>query len=100
MKALVLNAKRSQGISKKTGQPYEIYTLTIALPFSQFASKSFTLDGYGYDVAELSLDPEAYPKFSDLKEPRILELQFSTVVLFNELKQVVTGFVATPTPAR
>lgn len=92
MRALVLNVKKANGFSKKDGSPYEMFTLTVALPIRDFNSPNYKMTGYGYDVAELSLDPQAYSKFSELKEPRLLELQTESGILFGELKEIVVGF--------
>lgn len=97
MRALVLNAKQSKGVSKKDGSPYEMYTITVSLPLKPFSSSTYQMNGFGHDIAELPLDPQAYAKFSELKESRVLDLQMESAIMFGDLKQVVTGF-STPAP--
>lgn len=92
MRALVLNVKQSKGVSKKDGSPYEMHVITISLPFKEFSSSTFQMTGYGHDIAELPLDPAAFLKFSELKEPRVLDLQTESAIMFGDLKQVVVGF--------
>lgn len=100
MRVLVLNVKRTKGVSKKDGSPYDIYNISISLPLKEFSSATYQMTGYGHDIAELPLSPEAFTKFSELKEPRVLDLQLETAIMFGDLKQVVTGFsIPTPRPA-
>jgi len=63
MKALVLNAFERKGVSKKTGEPYTSYHISIALPFNPVDFGSYKETGYGVNVAELPLEPSALPKF-------------------------------------
>lgn len=94
MRALVLNAKKTHGVKKSNGSPYEMYVVTISLPLKEFSSSTYNITGYGHDVAELPLDPEAFVKFAELKEPRVLDLQLESAIMFGDLKQVVVGFSA------
>lgn len=93
MKAIVMNAKQVMGKKKSDGSPYEMYVVTVALPLRPFSSANYNMQGFGYDVAELPLDPAAYPKFSVLKEPQVLDLKMETVILFGEIKDTVVDFV-------
>lgn len=92
MRALVLNAKKSYGVKKSDGTPYEMYIVTISLPLKEFSSSTYNMTGYGHDIAELPLDPQAFIKFAELKEPRVLDLQLESAIMFGDLKQVVVGF--------
>lgn len=92
MRALVLNAKKTHGVKKANGAPYEMCVVTISLPLKEFSSSTYNMAGYGHDVAELPLDPEAFLKFSELKEPRVLDLQLESAIMFGDLRQVVVGF--------
>lgn len=93
MKVLVLNAKRVHGSKKSDGKPYEMYELTISLPIRPVSQGSYNMEGYGYDVATLPLDPAAFPKFAPvLTQPKVLELIKEPMIMFGELKDTVIGF--------
>ncbi|SFJ01511.1 hypothetical protein [Nitrosomonas sp. Nm34] len=93
MRVLVLNAKRTHGLKKADGKPYEMYELTVALPLRPVAQGNYNMEGFGYDVASLPLDPAAFQKFAPaLTQPRILELIKEPMIMFGELKDTVIGF--------
>lgn len=99
MKALVLKASINEGVSKKKdpkGRPYIISTLSILVPFEprEWSNENGTgtSRGFGLDVTEIELDPEALLKFRDLKFPCYLELETVTDYRRNGAVSVVTGF--------
>lgn len=90
MKALVLNAFERKGISKKTSEPYTSYHVNIALPFNPVDFGSYKESGYGVNIAELPLQPEALQKFAFMNgKPAYMELVTTEMILFGDLKTVV-----------
>lgn len=90
MKALVLNAFSREGTSKKNGTPYLSFFISIALPFSPVDFGSYKESGYGVNIAELPLDPQAISKFSFMNgKPAYMELVTTEKILFGDLKTVV-----------
>jgi len=96
MKALVINAKKTHGKKKSDGTPYEMYVVTIGLPFRNVSMGNYNIEGYGYDVAELPLDPNILSKFQSLKEPGFLELVTDSVIMFGEIRETVVDVKAIP----
>lgn len=100
MKVLVLNAKRTYGQKKSDGKPYEMYELAVALPLRPVNQGNYNMEGCGYDVATLPLDPSAFQKFASvLTQPKVLELIKEPMIMFGELKDTVIGF-NDPNPAQ
>ena len=61
MKCKILGYSRLQGTSRKTGNPYDFYTLAISYPGEQ---------GYtGQRVREISVDPQQVVGISKLPVP-------------------------------
>jgi len=89
MKAMVINAKKTHGKRKADGTPYEMYVVTISLPFRNVSMGNYNVEGYGHDIAEIPLDPALLPKFQNLKEPTYLELITDQVIMFGEIKDTV-----------
>ena len=90
MRVLVLNAVERKGNKKATGEPYSMYFVSIGLPFNNVDFSSFKESGYGVNIAEIPLEPAAFPKFSFLNgKPAYMELVTTEKIVFGELKTVV-----------
>jgi UDP-glucose 6-dehydrogenase len=63
MKVKFIAAKSMKGISKNTGRPYDMTTLTYAVPLEPRVSEKFTLLGSGFDTRDLPLDPRVLDQF-------------------------------------
>lgn len=67
MKVIFVNAIEMQGKSKKDGSPYHFATLRYAVPVEPVSRENLMIRGFGYEVKELSLDPNAVPAFVNVK---------------------------------
>lgn len=74
MQVLVLNAVRARGISQKTGNEYDICTITYGNAVQPVQKDNRQVIGYGYQVQELALNPAALAGFKDVKFPAMLNL--------------------------
>jgi hypothetical protein len=100
MKLTVLGVKRIQGTSSKTGNPFDMCNLLALNPIQSFAGK-VAIQGFGYEVMEVNLDPNAVPQFSAYqgKFPVTLELDTEYQAFMGKLETVVTGIKAPVTRA-
>mgnify|MGYP002795075811 CR=1 FL=1 len=73
MKVLVLNAQRAAGISK-TGNQYDICTVTYAVPVQQVSRENRKVVGYGFNAQEVGLDPGSMGQFAAYEYPLELNL--------------------------
>lgn len=76
MKVLVLGVSRMSGTSTKSGspKPYDMTRITYGVPLQPVSTENRTLQGSGYEVQDLDLDPACLPQFSDLKYPGVYDL--------------------------
>lgn len=95
MKLNVLGVKRISGTSK-SGNEFDMCHLYGIVPLQTGGGKSVKVEGYGYEVAELPLDPSALPAFASVKMPAMLELETDTRPYMGKLETFVTGIVADP----
>lgn len=100
MKVNVLGVKRIQGKAKETGNPYDICTLLAVLPIQTGPAGPATISGYGYEIGEMTLDPEALPQFSNHKFPAMLELTIEPVLYRGKIEQLVVGTTTQPVIAK
>lgn len=99
MKAQVLGVKRMSGIAKESGNEFDMASLTIILPIEEVNTKKIRVSGFGYEVAEMVLEPEAVQKFAGFKFPCALDLEVELVNYRGKATQIVTG-TSTPVPVR
>lgn len=98
MKVLVTKATINEGTSKKVdsnGRNYQISTVSILVPFEprqwNNANGSGSSRGFGLDVTEIELHPDALGMFRDLKFPCYVELETTTEYRRNGAVSVVVG---------
>ena len=97
MKIQVLGVKRLAGIAKESGNPFEMCTLLAVVPIEQVSGKNFSVQGYGYEVGEMDVDPDALKQFENHKYPCVMDLTTETVMgRNNKLSQIVTGTTTQP----
>jgi len=93
MRVHALGVYQMTGISKKSGQPYNMAKLVIQVPVEIVANASMKRLGFGYGSKELDLEPEALQKFSQFQFPLDLDLDVevgSRVSSFG-LEAIITG---------
>lgn len=76
MKVLVLGVVRMSGTSTKTGtpKPYDMTRITYAVPVVPVQTENRNFQGYGYEIQDLDLNPQALPMFKDIQLPKTLDL--------------------------
>lgn len=92
MKLQVLGVKRIHGTSSKTGNDFDMCNLFGIVPVQTGSGKSTKVEGYGFETAELPLDPLALHQFANLKFPCTLELITDSRPYMGKLETFVTGF--------
>jgi hypothetical protein len=91
MKLNVIGVKRIKGTSSKTGNVFDMCRLFALVPITSQGGKTL-IQGHGFELAEMELDPAALVSFSKLSFPVDLELQTDTRPYMGKLESVVTGF--------
>lgn len=81
MKAQILGVKHISGISKEKGTPFEICNALIALPIENVSNANVKITGYGFDVSEMGVLPEALPQFAGLKFLALLNLFLTLLII-------------------
>lgn len=102
MKATIIGISRIEGVSDKSGvlRPYDIPRVLALVPV-EVASKSddqrgtrYSKSGYGFEVMEIDLSPDAIPQFSQVKYPSAVELEIGQRMAAGRLASVCTGLKA------
>jgi len=92
MKLQVIGVKRVAGTAKATGAPFDMCTLYAITPIENVNNGKLTVQGGGFELTEIALDPEALPSFQSLKFPCALELSTDIRPYRGEFQAVVVGF--------
>lgn len=101
MKATVIGVTRSHGMSNKKGplRPYDMASVLmlqdveIVAKADEQSGTSYNKTGYGFELAEVDLDPSAIGAFSGLKFPCVLDLEIGQRMQFGKLASVCVGIV-------
>lgn len=99
MRVHALGVYQMTGISKKSGNPYNMAKLVIQVPVEVMANATMKRVGYGYGSKELDLEPEALVKFSQFQFPCDLDLEVGSRVSSFGLEAIITG-AAKPVPVQ
>jgi len=99
MKIQVLGVKRMHGTAKESGNQFDMASLYAVLPIEQLSGAKFSVEGFGYEVGEMPLEPSAIKQFENFKFPCALELTLDAVLYKGKISQVVTG-TTTPAPVK
>lgn len=97
MKLNVLGVKRIAG-TNKAGNDFDMCHLYGIVPIQTGGSAAVKITGYGLEVAEMPLAPEAMASFASLKFPVNLELDTDVRPYMGKLETFVVGFVP-PSPS-
>lgn len=92
MKTTVIGVKRVKGIGKESGNPYDMCRAICLSPIEPMSGEKMSIQGFGYEVAEVNLDPEALPAFGNLKFPCHLNLEVEPRPYRGKLEVFVVGF--------
>ncbi|GAB2879433.1 hypothetical protein GCM10027046_04230 [Uliginosibacterium flavum] len=93
MKLQVLGVKRVKGESKESGAPFDMCRIIALSPIESMASGKLQITGAGFEVAEMSLLPEAMPKFLSLPFPCDVELVIEPRAYRGKFESFVVGFL-------
>lgn len=63
----------------------------IALPIENISNANVKITGYGFDVSEMGVLPEALPQFSGLKFPCSVELILDLANYRGKVDTVISG---------
>jgi hypothetical protein len=96
MKLNVCGVKRVTGNAKSDGAPFDISRVLCLIPIEAGAFGKVKITGFGFELAELEVSPEAIPQFDGLKLPAFVELATETKFMRGKLETVVTGVIKTP----
>lgn len=90
MKLMVIGVKRIEGKGKESGLPFDMCQLYGLVPVD-VAQGKVRVSGFGFEVAEIELMPEALPQFATLKFPLELELKIDQRFFRGEYRSLVAG---------
>lgn len=93
MKINVIGFESSEGVSKKTGQPYAIGKLYAALPLA--GGKGVK----GYMGSEYRCEPSVLKKIDHNQPPFMAEVEFQDVMRYGERQQEIVSIVPTEAKA-
>lgn len=96
MKTQVLGVKRMHGTAKESGNPFDMASIFVIVPIEPTNSAKFSIEGFGYEVGEMPLEPEALKQFENFKFPCAIELTLEPVLYKGKISQVVTGTTSVP----
>jgi len=91
MRVHALGVYQMTGISKKSGQPYNMAKLVIQVPVEIVANATMKRLGFGFGSKELDLEPEALQKFSQFQFPLDLDVEVGSRVSSFGLEAIITG---------
>lgn len=93
MKCYVAGGQNMTGLSKATKSPFSMPRLFILSPVENVNSANIQIQGFGYKMAEIEVDPVALSQFALLKYPCVLDLETGAVERRGKLETIVTGIV-------
>lgn len=91
MKATLLNVSKVWGVSKKTGNEYEMWQAAMIVPLEQVRSASYNVHGYGLDVQTIGIDSAILEQFAGMKFPAEVDLETDVRPQFGRMETFVTG---------
>lgn len=94
MKITVLGVKRIFGTSSKTGNDFDMCNVCCQVPVQTGSGKATKVEGYGFEVAEIPLDPAALPQFAKVNFPALLDVETDSRPYMGKLETFVTGIKA------
>ena len=94
MKLTVVGVKNLKGKAKATGNPFEMCRLFALVPIEIASNDKIVVEGFGFELAEINLDPAALDGFKAVKFPATLDLSTDSRPYRGKLETVVTGIAA------
>ena len=101
MKVHAINVSHTFGVSKKkdpNGKPYDMCVMQVLMPFDNSGGETkdgghYTRDGFGYSIAEMPVQVDAFIQFKDVEFPAHIEVSTDSEVQFGRMVTVITGLI-------
>lgn len=103
MRVRVCGVKRVEGVAKGSGNAFDMCRVFILVPVENQASGKVKISGFGSELAEMELAPEALPQFSGLTFPCEVDLHTEQKFFRGKFETICGGMVpavVAPKPAR
>lgn len=91
MKSTVIGVTRMQGVGKASKQAYDMARVLVLSEVKPFQKEGLQISGYGFEVAEVSLNPEALGQFAGMRFPCVVDLDTDMETRGGKLQPVVVG---------
>lgn len=91
MKSTVIGVSRMQGVGKTSKQPYDMARVFVLNPIKPFSKDGLQISGFGFEVAEIAMTPDALSQFSGMTFPATIDLQTDMESRGGKLVPVVVG---------
>jgi hypothetical protein len=92
MKVHYIGVARRYGTSSKTGKQYDMCMLSYAVPIKGNVTQSMNYSGFGYEVKEVDLDPNAMNNFALCKLGEIVDVEVQPNPI-DLTRNIVSGIV-------
>lgn len=92
MKVHYIGVARRYGTSSKTGKQYDMCMLSYAVPIKGNVTQSMNYSGFGYEVKEVDLDPNAMNHFALFKLGEIVDVEVQPNPI-DLTRNIVSGIV-------
>jgi hypothetical protein len=92
MKISVMGVKIVNGLTREEKRPFEISRLFCQVPIESGKFGEITILGFGYELAEMELDPSVINSFKEVKFPCPLTLNTEQRFYRGKFETVVIGF--------
>lgn len=91
MKAFVIGVKRIAGTARSTGNPFDMTRVLVGSPIQPVQNDKMTVQGFGLEVNEIPMAPEALAQFRTVSLPATVELETDSRAYRGKLEMIVTG---------
>ena len=91
MKVMVLGVQRMSGVSKKTGNDYDMTIVYAAKEAENVSREGMQRRGAGYQPVELRADSVALEALQEHKFPSLIDLENDSRISGRGMEMVVTG---------
>lgn len=91
MRVTVTGVMRIHGVSVKSNSAYDMSRLYCLQPIEPRKSEKNTVEGSGFQQAEIALSPAALPAFLGLQFPCVVELQTEMEMQRGQMVPIVVG---------
>ena len=90
MRVYAIGAYRMAGTGKTSNKPYDMGKLIIRQPVENVATQTMTRTGYGFQTAELDVEPAVVAALN-FTYPLELDVEVGSTVAYGKLQAIITG---------